>query len=269
MRTPRLALIAGALASVLFAGTAHAATAPAYKPVLTKNPLYKTGKLGTQTCEEPEVTQGTVEEAEDYFTAVMVCLDKAWRPVVKKAGYSFSTPKLDVITKPGEKTPCGPFPDGNVQAIYCSTSKSISFLLSPQIIEEPTDLALMHVLAHEYGHHVQQLTGILKETDKRFYVKRQTKDTMEGIRRSELQAQCMGAAFVGRVWDSLGRPDSDWNILVKGTHNAIALDTLGVRSGSDESHGSDAANTRWLQQGFKAQSASACNTWAASDAKVR
>ncbi|MBB6548029.1 neutral zinc metallopeptidase [Nonomuraea rubra] len=268
MRIPRLALMAGAMAGVLFAGTAPAAasSAPSYKPVLTKNALYKTGKLGVTACEEPQVQNGTVEEAEYYFQAVMECLDKAWSPIVKKAGYRFTKSKLTVFTKLGVNTPCGRFEAG-AQAMYCEKNKGMYFFLSEDIVEEPTDLALMQVLAHEYGHHVQELTGIGKETTKRFYYKTKVNDSiMEGVRRSELQAQCLSAAFVGRVWNSLGRPDTDWSILLKGSHNPVAA--LGVRNGGDESHGSQAGNKYWLERGFKAQSASACNTWTAPKKRV-
>ncbi|MFD0471932.1 neutral zinc metallopeptidase [Nonomuraea thailandensis] len=255
------------MAGVLFAGTAPAAasSAPSYKPVLTKNALYKTGKLGVTACEEPQVQNGTVEEAEYYFQAVMDCLSKAWSPMVKKAGYRFSAPKLTVVTKEGTKIGnCGRFPWG-AQAVYCPKEKSMYFLLSDNVIEEPTDLALMQTLAHEYGHHVQQLTGILKATD--VIMRKDSKSrALEALRRSELQAQCLSAAFVGRVWNSLGRADTDWSILLKGHHNAVAA--LGARSGSEETHGSHASNKLWLERGFKAQSASACNTFSAPKSKV-
>jgi predicted metalloprotease len=259
--------MAGAMAGVLFAGTAHAAasSAPSYKPVLTKNALYKTGKLGVTACEEPQVQNGTVEEAKLYFETVMECLDKAWSPIVQKAGYRFSKARLHVVTKPGVKIPsCGRFPAG-AQAVYCPQARSISFLLSSNVVEEPTDLQLMQVLAHEYGHHVQHLTGIIKATD---VILRKDKESraLEALRRSELQAQCLSAAFVGRVWNSLGRPDTDWSILLKGSHNPVAA--LGVRNSGDETHASQASNKYWLERGFKAQSASACNTFTAPSRRV-
>ncbi|GAA3259857.1 neutral zinc metallopeptidase [Nonomuraea helvata] len=269
MRIPRLALMAGAVASLLFAGTAHAATAPApaFKPVLTKNPLYKAGKLGTQTCDEPQVNNGTVEEAEVYFASVMDCLKQAWAPVVKKAGFRFSAPKLTVITKAGTKTACGKFPE-EAQAIYCGRNKSITFWLTPAIVEEPRNLALMAVLAHEYGHHIQQLTGIGEARDSLY---RSTEArALNASRRSELQAECLGGAFVGRVWGSLGRSSAEWNDLLGSTHNWLDLSSIGVkvRSNADETHGKDSNVAYWAKRGFKAQSASACNTWTAPKTKV-
>jgi predicted metalloprotease len=259
--------MAGALAGVLFAGTAHAASST-YPSVLTKNALYKAGKPGVRTCEEPEVSTGSLEEAELYFETVKDCLDRAWAPVVRKAGHRFTKPAFKIITKPGAKNTCGRFP-GGAQAVYCPLDRSITFLLSPDIVEEPTDLALMQVLAHEYGHHVQQLTGIMKAAD-RIILKKGSEDrSLAALRRLELQAQCMSGVFVGRVWDSLGRPDSDWTILTKGTHNAVALDAIGVRSGSDQTHGSDKSNAFWLQRGFTSQSAGSCNTWTSPASKVR
>ncbi|MCK2217501.1 hypothetical protein MF672_027465 [Actinomadura sp. ATCC 31491] len=51
MRIRLSALVAGVLVSVLLSGTAHAATAaPAYKPALTKSPIYRSGELDLGTC---------------------------------------------------------------------------------------------------------------------------------------------------------------------------------------------------------------------------
>jgi uncharacterized protein len=268
MRTPRLAIIAGALASVFLAGTAHAATAPAFKPVLTKNPLYKTGKLAFKTCEEPEVNHRSEDEARVYFESVLDCLNKAWAPKVKQAGYAFTKSKLGIVTKVGAKTACGPFPMG-AQAVYCSRDKSMTVLLSPEIIAEPTDLGLMVVLAHEYGHHLQHLTGMFKVETR--YNGKNAKQVLDQSRRYELQADCLSGAFIGSTWDSLGRSQSDFDSYLKGTHNPPSLKSIGVevRTDADQTHGTDANWRYWLKKGFSGKSAGTCNTWVAPKGKVR
>ncbi|WP_406674406.1 hypothetical protein WBK31_05325 [Nonomuraea sp. N2-4H] len=125
MRIPLLALMAGALAGVLFAGTAHAASST-YPSVLTKNALYKAGKPGVRTCEEPEVSTGSLEEAELYFETVKDCLDRAWAPVVRKAGHRFTKPAFKIITKPGAKNTCGRFPGARRPSTARSTAPSPS-----------------------------------------------------------------------------------------------------------------------------------------------
>ncbi|MFC4113512.1 neutral zinc metallopeptidase [Nonomuraea zeae] len=271
MRIPRSALMAGALATSLFAGilsagTAQAATvsAPAFKPALTKNPLYKTGKLGYETCEEPQVQNGTLDEAKLYFESVLACLDEAWAPKVKKAGFSFTKPKFRVITKPDKKGKCGGFP-GSAQAVYCRLDKTITFLLTPEIVEEPTDLQLMATLAHEYGHHLQHLTGMFKAVDTP--AKKTEARYLEESRRIELQAQCLSGVFIGSIWNSLGRPDSDFKILLNSKHG-VGLWAIGVKDAADHTHATNASNSRWIKRGFDTKSAGGCNTWTASKSQV-
>ncbi|MEV4169687.1 MULTISPECIES: neutral zinc metallopeptidase [unclassified Nonomuraea] len=269
MRIPRLALMAGVLASMLFAGTAHAATAsaPAYKPVLVKSPIYKTGKLGYETCEEPRVQGGSLDEVKGYLDAVLDCLNEAWEPKVKQAGFKFSKPGMQVITKLGAKTGCGGFPAG-AQALYCSLNNKITFLVSPNLVEEPNDLMLMLVLAHEYGHHIQQLTGMFKALQS--YDGKSEAVLLDVIRRFELQAECLSGTFIGSVWHSLGRPETDFTYIVKHGGSGLDLSAIGVKQKSwgEQTHGSAKNAGLWLKRGFDTESAGGCNTWKAPKSQV-
>ncbi|WP_188187243.1 neutral zinc metallopeptidase [Nonomuraea sp. SYSU D8015] len=269
MRIPRLALMAGALASVLFAGTAHAATvsAPAYKPALAKSPIYKTGKLDLGTCDDPEVTTGTLEEVKGYLDTVLDCLNAAWEPKIKKAGFAFSKPSLQVITKPGAPTGCGAYP-AEAQALYCSLNKKITFLLSANLVDEQSDLMLLAVLAHEYGHHIQQQTGMFKALNS--YSGMSQARQLDVLRRFELQAECLAGAFVGNVWHSLNRRQTEWDYIVKNGGSGFDLSVIGVKveSWGEMTHGKAANVARWLKRGFAAESAGGCNTWTAPKSHV-
>jgi hypothetical protein len=261
--------MAGALASLLFAGTAHAATAsaPAYKPVLAKSSIYKTGKLGFDTCEEPKVQGGSLDEVTVYLDAVLDCLNAAWEPKVKKAGFTFTKPKLQVITKVGVKTGCGPYP-ADAQALYCSLNKKISFLVTPSVVEEPGDLILMAVLAHEYGHHIQQLSGMFKALTR--YTGKNEARVLDELRRFELQAECLSGSFIGSVWHSLGRRETEFTYLVKNGGSTFDLSALGVNvdGWGEKTHGSANNAGWWLKRGFDTESAGGCNTWKAPKSKV-
>ncbi|MGN9841881.1 neutral zinc metallopeptidase [Nonomuraea sp. H19] len=269
MRISRLALMAGALASVLFAGTAHAVTvtAPAYKPALAKSPIYKTGELGFESCDEPQVQSGSVDEVKGYLDTVLDCLNAAWEPKVKKAGFAFSKPKLQVITKPGAPTGCGKYPAG-AQALYCSLNNKITFLASPNILEEPTDLMLMLVIAHEYGHHIQQLTGMFKAAMP-YYDKGEAR-ALDALRRFELQAECLSGVFIGSVWHSLGRRQTEFDYIVRNGGTGLDLSAIGVKvdNWGEKTHGKAANVGRWLKRGFDTESAGGCNTWSAPKSQV-
>ncbi|SEL00381.1 neutral zinc metallopeptidase [Nonomuraea pusilla] len=256
MRSPLLAIIAAAAACVLFTGTAHAGTAAApFKPVLTKNAIYKTGKIGLEQCAEQPVQRDDLDGARVYLEFLVDCLNTAWSEQVTKAGFTFSKPKLEVIAKPGAPTACGSFPEG-AQAIYCPKNSKITFLLNPGILAEPTELFLMEVIAHEYGHHVQNLTGMLKVVDD---LRGKSKARVyDESRRVELQAECLSGAFIGRVWHSLGRRDFDFKYIVEVAQDGFDYST----------HGKASNIAWWLKHGFDAESPGACNTWSAPKARV-
>ncbi|MCK2217502.1 neutral zinc metallopeptidase [Actinomadura sp. ATCC 31491] len=201
----------------------------------------------------------------DYLTGVLGCLDEAWAPRIRKAGFRFTKPSLQIITKPKGGTGCGAFPAG-AQAVYCSLNKKITYWVSPDLLRAPGDLVLMLILAHEYGHHVQQLTGMFKARTP--YNGKNAARVLDESRRAELQAECLGAAFIGDVWYSLGRSNDDWYYLVRNSGSGSFLSAFGLKDQGEVTHGLRANVGYWLERGYNGESAAACNTWKAPKSKV-
>lgn len=257
MRIPLKALVSGVLASVLFAGSAHAAAVPApkFSKVLTSNPVYKTGQLELKECDEQPIQPDDLDGARVYLEFVLDCLNESWSRQLAKKNIPFAKPKFAVTPRPGTPTGCGKFPVG-AQAIYCPSNRKITFLLDPGILSEPTELFLMEVIAHEYGHHIQELTGMFKVVDK---LKGKSKARIyEESRRVELQAECLSGAFIGSIWHSLGRRDFDFKYIVKVAQSGFDYST----------HGKAANIAWWLQRGFDAETPNVCNTWSAKKSRV-
>ncbi|MEU7987702.1 neutral zinc metallopeptidase [Streptosporangium canum] len=258
MRTPLIAVLSGVLASLLFAGTAGAGVAeqsgpaPTGKAALTGNPIYKSGKLDLKKCEEQPVRPDDLDSSRIYLEFLMDCLNESWEYQLTKAKLPFSKPRLETISRIGRPTGCGDFPEG-AQAVYCPINKKITFFLSPSILSQPTELFLFQVMAHEYGHHVQQLSGIMGAVDSRKY--KSDKDFLPVLRQVELQAECLSGAFIGSVWQSLGRRQSDFTYVLR-----AAYDTA--------SHGKAVNIAYWLKRGFDQESPGACNTFSAPKSKV-
>ncbi|WP_433240615.1 neutral zinc metallopeptidase [Streptosporangium sp. CA-135522] len=258
MRIPLIALLSGVLASMLFAGTAVAGVTEQSGPVptgnraLTDNPIYKTGKLEFKQCAEQPVKPDDLDSSRVYLEFLMDCLDRSWQDQFTKAKLPFSKPRLETISRIGRSTGCGKFPEG-AQALYCPANKKITFLLSPAILSQSTELFLFQVMAHEYGHHVQQLSGIMGTVDGRKY--KNVKAFLPELRKIELQAECLSGAFIGSVWQSLGRRQSDFTYVLN-----AAYDTA--------SHGKAANIAYWLKRGFDQEGPGACDTFSAPKSKV-
>ncbi|MGJ6960367.1 neutral zinc metallopeptidase [Streptosporangium sp. G11] len=252
MRAFPSAVLSGVLASLLLTGTAAAGThqlrpIPTGAAALTANPIYKTGELKSATCPERPVRDGDFKGATNYLNSVLRCLNTGWKRQFAAAKLPFAVAKLRTIRRSGMKTGCRTFPR-DAQAIYCSKDKTIVFQLDKNVLTGTSDLFLLEAMAHEYGHHVQQLSGIMTTFDSRRY--RTEQDYNAASRRLELQADCLSGAFIGSVWSSLKRPESDFAYLRRIATNS-------------PTHGKAANYSYWLNRGFRAKGPGACNTFAA------
>src|SRR5690606_8235462 len=156
-------------------GTAHASTpaaAPAAKEVAqgstqapprgkaaaTHNPLYKTGVLPTLKCSPGPLRKGSSAAYRRFMTRVNTCLNNAWQRQFKKARLSFSKPRLRFVTK-SVTSPCGQWPTG-AAGMYCSANRTMYIAVTKQAIREGFALGAAKLMAHEYAHHVQTISGI-------------------------------------------------------------------------------------------------------------
>ncbi|WP_329093586.1 neutral zinc metallopeptidase [Streptosporangium sp. NBC_01469] len=252
MRVLPSMVFSSVLVSLLLTGTAAAGTerlrpVPVGAAALTANPIYKAGELKLDTCPERPVRDDDFKGVTNYLNGILHCLNTSWKRQFTAAKLPFAMAKLRTIRRSGVKTGCNTFPK-DAQAIYCSKDKTIVFQLDKNVLTGTSDLFLFEAIAHEYGHHVQQLSGIMTTFDSRKY--RTKEDYNAASRRLELQADCLSGAFIGSVWSSLKRPASDFAYLRRIATNS-------------PTHGKAANYSYWLNRGFRAKGPDACNTFAA------
>ncbi|MDH2424261.1 neutral zinc metallopeptidase [Sphaerisporangium sp. TRM90804] len=263
MRTPSLVLVSLIFSLAALVLPSGAATAQTGYPIanaapLTRSPLYTAGRLPGASCAERPVKAGSVVSVKSYLTPLVKCLDAAWTAQFARARLPFAKPRVTFITKPQRM--CGSNWGKDVQAIYCNTDRRIVLMLDRDVVGDPGDLYLLDVLAHEYGHHVQNVAGMWRALDR--LPSRNKAEFYEQTRRHELQAECLAGAFIGSVWPSLDRDAGDWKELLDADRRS-GDESTGVR---DHGKGRNIAN--WLNRGFKAASPSACNTWIAGSSMV-
>lgn len=251
-------VVACTLFSLLLSGTAQASVYPIRDPDLTKNKLYATGDLEPSRCRERDVKRNDVPSAKRYLTTVLNCLNASWEAHFERAGLPFRKARIGFITKP--RRYCGHAWGKYTAATYCGAERRFVVLLDDDTLDDPWDLFLFQVAAHEYGHHIQNITGMDAAFDR--YPYKGKKELNEQIRRYELQAECLGGAFVGSVWASLDRTEDDWKDLLYVTRQS------GDEWTKAADHGKGRNMAAWLDKGFRAASPQACNTWTAPSSKV-
>jgi predicted metalloprotease len=202
---------------------------------------------------------------DQFLRAALPCIESMWKPALQAANLPYQPVELHVITETAQY-PCGTVrPDQTAR--YCQggiywTANAYAAERNPNNPNHPGKY--LGQLAHEYGHHLQWLTGMLKASDRAQYDAGGW-DTPKGLdlnRRMELQATCFGGMSLAPL-----------------SHGAIPIDVIrvalsdaGNRGDYDiyptKDHGSPQNNANWVNQGYKTNQASACNTWAADAGNV-
>ena len=186
---------------------------------------------------------------------------------MKAAGLPFFTPNLAFPNGSSWSSPCGTQTLGHIVAFYCGRDNTLyvpfAGLQTEMYGAHPG--VYLALFAHEYGHHVQAMAGILEAYNRARYAKDNGNSGNDAgwelSRRLELQAQCFSGMFLA---SSSGRGDVDGNI----THEAQNSQDRGDHNGPPLDHGTDDHTIGWWNQGFQRNSLAQCDTWLSSSADV-
>jgi predicted metalloprotease len=196
------------------------------------------------------------------------------RALPRQAGVEYTAARTELFS--GQvRTGCG-VADSGVGPFYCPVDDTV--YLDPTFFREMLQGRLgarggkfswAYVLAHEYGHHVQDLLGTMGR------VRTQRGPDSDAV-RLELQADCYAGIWAGsatRTTDEQGRP-----LIVDLTRRdvadaldaarAVGDDRIQQRTSGDVdpdqwTHGSAAERTRWFRTGLRHGTLGACDTFAA------
>jgi predicted metalloprotease len=198
------------------------------------------------------------EKLKDHVAFALGGLEKTWREIL---GTRYQDSEL-VLYRAGTETGCG-YGESAVGPFYCPADGKIYLDLS--FFEEMErrlgaggDFAQAYVLAHEFGHHVQNLQGTADE------VRRNGRSNAQSV-MMELQADC----YAG-VWGhhEAQRGNLEVGDLEEGLTAAAAIgdDTLQKQAGrrvqpESFTHGSSAQRVAWLKRGFERGRVEDCDTF--------
>jgi uncharacterized protein len=191
--------------------------------------------------------------------------DKTWAQIFAQSGERFVRPKLVFYSGRGQsgcgaaQSAMGPFYCPEDRGIYLDTS---FFNELSQRFGAKGDFAQDYVIAHEFGHHIQNLLGT---SDKVAQIERSAsqKEGNAASVRLELQADC----YAG-VWAAANRSRLDPGDVEEGltAANAIGDDTLQKESQGrvvpdSFTHGTSEQRMAWLRKGIETGDPAACDTF--------
>ncbi|MGE0830327.1 MAG: neutral zinc metallopeptidase [Hyphomonadaceae bacterium] len=217
------------------------------------------------------------EQSCQFFEAVLGSTEDVWRtkfqqgalPNYGRTPQSYTEPRLVVFFGPNVDTACGAA-STDVGPFYCPGDSQLyinpSFYQTmAQRLNADGDFAQAYVIAHEVGHHIQNLIGATRFTDQA----RGTPQENQMSVRLELQADCLAGVWGHTAQGDLAIDEADLREALNAAHQ-IGDDTLqrnsrGYATESTFTHGSSDQRVRWFRTGFQSGDARQCDTFAVRD----
>jgi uncharacterized protein len=223
--------------------------------------------------------QGSVANypGEDFVAAVLGDTEDRWTEILGERNVSYTAPKL-VLFSGSTRSACGraesamgPFYCPNDERIYLDTEffDEIQTRLGGCPAGSKTcEFSQAYVIAHEVGHHVQDVLGILPKAEQMQQNAGEGEANQIQV-RVELQADCFAGLWANRSQAKLKFLENGDVDAALQTASAIGDDTLQKRAQGyavpdSFTHGTSAERKRWFSRGLQSGQLSACDTFSAS-----
>ena len=223
------------------------------------------------TDSQPSAPRSAEEDQlAEFVSVVLADTEDTWRPLFDQMGEQYQDPTLVLFT--GEvNSACG-FAQAAMGPFYCPADQKVYIDLGfyddmRNHFGASGDFGQAYVIAHEVGHHVQNLLGIAEQVQR---VRQQVGEveSNELSVRMELQADCFSGVWANHA-------DRARNILEEGdveeglnAASAIGDDRMqrqaqGYVVPESFTHGSSEQRVRWFRQGLESGQLGACDTFSA------
>lgn len=205
-------------------------------------------------------------QACDFSRAVLASTEDIWKtrfqqstlPDYGSAPGAYREPTLVVFSEAVATGGCGNA-TSDAGPFYCPADGNLYidptfYEVMEKRLKAPGDFAQAYVIAHEVGHHVQNLIG-----SSRLEPAGETRN--QASVRVELQADCLAGVWGHGAKASLAISDEDLKEAVNAAHS-IGDDALGQSNARGYTHGSSAQRIRWFRRGFDTGDPRQCDTFA-------
>ena len=220
---------------------------------------------------ESPLDEATDPEADqvEFVSFVLDDVQGFWDTTFDEAGRDYREAEL-VLFRQGVSTGgCGSASSAT-GPFYCPADQKAYIDLSffrelTDRFGAPGDFAQAYVLAHELGHHVQNLLGINEEVRR---LQQSEPDRANELSvRLELQADCFAGVWAHSAFqrDLLSDGDIQEGL---GAAESVGDDRLGVDSPESFTHGSAEQRQRWLTRGYESGSADDCDTFTVDESDL-
>lgn len=245
--------------------------------VLGINPLTILGMLsgggGAPVVQQNSPAQGPPvnDSMGQFVSTVLADTEDVWGNIFKQGGATYKDPKL-VLFRGAVGTACGTG-QAAMGPFYCPGDHKVYIDLSfydqlKNQLGAPGDFAQAYVIAHEVGHHVQNLLGISGQVDQmRSRVSKAEYNKLSV--KLELQADCFAGVWAHHADNQRkileqGDVEEAMNAAAKIGDDALQKAQTGQVVPDSFTHGTSAQRQRWFKTGLQSGSVQSCDTFSAA-----
>jgi uncharacterized protein len=222
------------------------------------------------TSSEPYSASPEEKRLADFVSVVLADTEDTWQALFRGMGQTYQEPKL-VLFSGAVESACG-LASAAVGPFYCPMDHKVYIDLSfysdlKNRFGAPGDFAQAYVIAHEVGHHVQNLLGIAEKV----HSLRSRASQSESNRLSvmmELQADCLAGVWANhadraRQILEAGDVEEALNAASMIGDDRMQRQGRGFVTPDSFTHGSSAQRVRWFKRGLETGHMGECNTFQA------
>jgi predicted metalloprotease len=240
-----------------------------------KNPgeiLQLLGEMGGGAPATQQTAPVGNDEQTEFVRAVLGSTEDVWGQVFSSSGQAYQPPRL-VLFQGGVQSACGAASSA-MGPFYCPGDRQVYLDLGffqdmQQQFQAAGDFARAYVIAHEVGHHLQNLLGVMQQVQ----AAAQRGTPMEGAGglsvRQELQADCFAGVWANHAqaqlnWLEPGDIEEALNAASRIGDDTLQKQSRGYVVPDSFTHGTSAERVRWFRNGFGAGNLQACDTFGAA-----
>ena len=210
------------------------------------------------------------DKLKDFVSVVLADTEDTWGEIFQRGGSTYERPKLVLFTG-AVRSACG-LAQSAVGPFYCPGDRKVYIDLEfYKMLEKrfgaPGEFAKAYVLAHEVGHHVQNLLGISGKVHAA--MERSSRERANQLSvRQELQADCYAGIWANHANRSrhileAGDVESGLNAAAAIGDDRLQKQAQGYVAPESFTHGSSAQRVQWFRRGLESGELSACDTFKA------
>ncbi|UUX95425.1 neutral zinc metallopeptidase [Aquabacterium sp. J223] len=202
-----------------------------------------------------------------FVSTVLANTEDVWRSLLSQERVTYPAPRL-VLFRGATPTACGRGQSA-MGPFYCPADQRVYidldfFDLLARRMGAPGDFAQAYVIAHEVGHHVQQVLGVHEQAARAAQGRSQADANAISV-RVELQADCLAGVWAHhsqatKGWLEPGDVEEALNAASRIGDDVLARQQGGAIVPESFTHGSSAQRVRWFRRGFDAGQWRQCDT---------